>query len=135
MKNILFIFISFSFFIILFANDKMKDAEYKRIISEIENIKKEISLAKPDDQNIANNYMKLGHLYSQINEIDKAQEAFENVIKINPKNDKAYFMLGLIYEKKKMFAQAINAWQKCLDYTQNLEVKKIAQKHLDYLKK
>lgn len=134
MKSFFFITILVLFYIAIFAQNKNQN-EYQIVITQIENLKKEILVLKPDSPELVSKYLKIGYLYSQINEVDKAQEAFENVIKLDPKNDKAYFMLGLIYEKKKMTAQAIDAWQKCLNYTQNPEIKRTAQKHLDYLRK
>jgi len=127
MKIYFYIFL----FIFAFMAFSQEGVEKEKIENEIISIKKNIEM-KVD---LAQNYLKLGYLYSKLGDADKAQDAFENVIKLEPYNSKAYFMLGLIYEKKNMTAKAIDVWQKCYNYTQNTEIKQIAQKHIDYLRK
>lgn len=78
-------------------------------------------------------FVKIGRLYSQINDAEKAQLAFEKAIEIDPKNDEAHFMLALIFEKKKMDDKALYHWKLCLENTSNLNFKSIAQKHINYL--
>jgi len=137
MKKFLFILTLLLFYIGIFSQNNDQDSQYQQIKNEIENIKKEIPVQiTPENINQAvQKYLKIGHLYTQRNDVDNAQIAFEKVISLDNTNDKAYFMLGLIYEKKKMYSQAIDAWQKCILYTKKAEIKEIAQKHLNYLKK
>ncbi len=78
-------------------------------------------------------FIKIGKLYSQINDADRAQSAFEKALEIEPKNDEAHFMLALIFEKKKMDDRALYHWKICLENTANPAFKSIAEKHINYL--
>ncbi|PIS47699.1 MAG: hypothetical protein COT17_02115 [Elusimicrobia bacterium CG08_land_8_20_14_0_20_51_18] len=111
------------------AQPKLTPQEIQQINEQIGAAKKEISIKI----NVVENYLKIGHLYSRIDNVDQAQAAFESALSLDPKNARAHFMLGLIFEKKKLTAQAIHHWQQCQSNTTNPEIKKIAQKHLDYL--
>ncbi|MCG2725250.1 MAG: tetratricopeptide repeat protein [Elusimicrobia bacterium] len=79
-------------------------------------------------------YVQLGFIYSKLDKIDEAQKAFENAVRLDPKNAKSHFMLGLIYEKKGLKNKAIAAWQSCLDNAVKKKTRKIAIKHLHFLR-
>ncbi|MDX9701485.1 MAG: tetratricopeptide repeat protein [Candidatus Auribacterota bacterium] len=50
---------------------------------------------------------QLGITYERFNRLDKAQEAFEDVILLAPDHADAFFSLGLLHFRKKEFDQAI----------------------------
>lgn len=102
--------------------------EIARIKAELDSLSKQ-----PDSPGGVEKYLKIGKLYTEINDADKAQAAFEKVLSMDEKNDRAHFMLGLIFEKKKMTEKALYHWQKCLEYASNPGVKEIASKHINYL--
>ncbi len=118
------------FFAVIFAYAQ-KDiplAEIARVKAEIESLNKQ-----PDKPGSVEKYIKIGKLYSQINDADNAQASFEKALSIDPKNETAHFMLALIFEKKKMIEKAIYHWQRCLEYSANPSIKGIAAKHISYL--
>lgn len=79
-------------------------------------------------------WRRLGLLSHKLTLVDEAEKAFNKVLELNPKDPGAYFMLALIYEKKKLKEQAISAWENCLKYAENLKMQAIAKKHLEHLK-
>lgn len=108
---------------------KLTPQEIQQINDQIDGAKKEIAAKL----NVVDNYLKIGHLYMRLNNADQAQAACETVLTLDPKNSKAHFMLGLIFEKKKMNDRAVYHWQQCQQNTTNPQIKQVAQKHLDYL--
>ena len=52
--------------------------------------------------------------YTEIGNLTKAKEAFNEAIKQNPRNAKAYFGLGGIYNMEKDHAKAIKLFQKAV---------------------
>jgi cytochrome c-type biogenesis protein CcmH/NrfG len=74
----------------------------------------------------------LGYAWRELGSIDESQRAFEKAVSLNPKNLKAGFMLGLIYEKKKLKEKAIAAWTACLASPEP-KVRDIAKSHLHRL--
>lgn len=78
-------------------------------------------------------YVKLGFTYARLEQADDAQRAFEKAITLDPKKDIAYYMLGLIYEKKGMKERAIAAWKTCLDVSQDPRLRDTAERHLHHL--
>lgn len=111
-----------------YAQKDLPPDEIARVKAEIELLSKQ-----PDKPGSVEKYIKIGKLYSQINDADNAQASFEKVLSIDQKNDTAHFMLGLIFEKKKMIEKALYHWQKCLEYSTNPSMKEIAIKHVNYL--
>lgn len=88
------------------------------------------AVASPKDAEI---YMRLGYTYSRLGQANDAQRAFENAVRLNPKKDSAYYMLGLIYEKKGLKDMALAAWKSCLEITADPRIKATAQKHIYHL--
>ena len=80
-------------------------------------------------------WLQLGFNEKRLGDVDAAQRAFEKVVSLNPQNADAYYMLGLIYEKKKLKDQAVAAWKSCLANTKEDPIKEVAQKHLSLLQK
>lgn len=85
------------------------------------------------NQNDCELYVKLGFTYARLEQADDAQRAFEKAITIDPKKDIAYYMLGLIYEKKGMKDKAITAWKTCLEVSQDPRLRDTAERHLHHL--
>ncbi|GAB4029358.1 MAG: hypothetical protein Fur0012_03580 [Elusimicrobiota bacterium] len=102
--------------------------EIARVKAEIDSLSKQ-----PDSTGGVEKYLKIGKLYAEINDVDNAQAAFEKVLSMDEKNNRAHFMLGLIFEKKKMTEKALYHWEKCLEYASHPGVKEIASKHINYL--
>jgi len=127
--EIFFIFLFFSAVLFLYSNNNNEEF-VKKILLEIEKTKSQINIKQP-----TNDYLKIAHLYIQIDYIDQAIEYVNKAIENEPKNPRAYYLLALIYEKKKNYIKAINQWEKVLNYSNTKEMKEIAQKHIDYLKK
>lgn len=78
-------------------------------------------------------HLKLGFTYTRLGRADDAQRAFENAVRLDPKRAIAHYMLGLIYEKKGLRAQAIAAWKACLENAHDPRLKDTALKHLNNL--
>lgn len=78
-------------------------------------------------------HAKLGFTYTRLGRADDAQRAFENAVRLDPKKAIAYYMLGLIYEKKGLRDKAITAWKACLEHAQEQRLRDTAVKHLNNL--
>lgn len=101
-----------------------------QLLREASALEGQAAAADPKDAEL---YMRLGYTYSRLEQADDAQRAFESAVRINPKKDAAYYMLGLIYEKKGLKAQALAAWNSCLQVTADPRMKDTAQKHIHHL--
>ncbi|MBI4056523.1 MAG: tetratricopeptide repeat protein [Elusimicrobia bacterium] len=96
---------------------------------------------QPNDAEL---WMKLGFLQKDLGEWDEALANFQKVIEIDPQKVKAYYLVALIKERKikavpagdreRVKAQAIQAWEKCLQVSEDAKVREVAQKHLNRLK-
>lgn len=128
MKKIFYI--SLFFILPLISSAQINPQEVKRIKEEISKIQSQANTADPKRADL---FVKIGKLYSQINDADNAQISFEKALEIDPKNDEAHFMLALIFEKKKIDNKALEHWKKCLEFTSNASFKAIAEKHINYL--
>jgi len=80
--------------------------------------------------NQAESWVRLGFLYFQAGDSDKARTAFEKVLSLEPGRLTAWYQLGLIYEKQERWGQAETAWEKVLQQSQNERLRHIAKKHL-----
>jgi cytochrome c-type biogenesis protein CcmH/NrfG len=78
-------------------------------------------------------WMHLGFAYRKVGQIDLAQNAFEKAASLDPKNDDALYMLGLIYEKKHMTQDAKRVWKQYLDIAPDAGKRSDAEKHLHHL--
>jgi len=65
-------------------------------------------------------YRNLGLYYYKTNNYLLAEKYFEKAIYINPKYSDAYFNLGKLYYSNEKYNEAIQAWQKILQYDSNL---------------
>ena len=79
-----------------------------------------------NDEIILKCKLLLGNIYIDTNEIDKALEQFNDVIKTNDDSADAHYGLGLIYEKQDNLVAARAEWRK---------VRKIQPNHAGALKK
>lgn len=62
-----------------------------------------------------NTYIALGRAYYHLRDLDKAQEAYLNGLRLHPHSPNAYNNLGIVLRQKKQYAHAIEAFQKALD--------------------
>jgi tetratricopeptide (TPR) repeat protein len=85
------------------------------------------------DPNNAELWLHLGFAYRKLDQIDKAQEAFEKTTALNPKAKDAFFMLGIIYESKHRNADAVQAWKSYMAIETSPDKRDIAQKHIHHL--
>ena len=75
-----------------------------------------------------------GLCYSELKQKDKAKEAFNTVISINPKYAYAYYALGMAYEEEKNYTQAIANYEKFVGLTDDAQMKSDVKKQIEYLK-
>jgi len=73
---------------------------------------------KDSSKNI-NKYFTLGNDYTKKKEYDKAIEAYQKAIEINPNNAWAYNNMGLCFYHKKEYDKAIEAYQKAIELDPN----------------
>lgn len=85
------------------------------------------------DPNNAELWIHLAFANRKLDRIDRAQEAFEKAVALSPGNQDALYMLGLIYEKKEMKAEALKTWKQYLAVSTNPEKKTVAEKHIHHL--
>jgi cytochrome c-type biogenesis protein CcmH/NrfG len=78
-------------------------------------------------------WMHLGFTNHDLEDVDGAQRAFEKSAVLNPRNADALYMLGLIYEKKKMTSEALKSWKAFLDISQDPWKRDVAVKHIHHL--
>jgi cytochrome c-type biogenesis protein CcmH/NrfG len=88
------------------------------------------ALASPNDPEL---FTRLGFTYARLDQADDAQRAFENAVRLDSKKAPAWYMLGLIYEKKGLKEQAIAAWKACLANTQDARARDTASRHIHHL--
>lgn len=87
---------------------------------------------KADPSN-AELWIHLAFAQRKLDRLDAAQAAFEKAAGLKPDNEDALYMLGLIYEKKEMKADALRVWKKYLSVSTNPEKKSVAEKHIHHL--
>lgn len=77
--------------------------------------------------------VKLGFTYARLDQADDAQRAFETAVRLDPKRAVAWYMLGLIYEKKGLRDKALAAWKACLENAQEARMRDTASRHIHHL--
>ena len=60
-------------------------------------------------------YYNMGILYEKLKDIDSAQRAYEEAVKILPENIDAYYNLGLVYTQQKLYKDALKCFQHVLN--------------------
>ena len=75
-----------------------------------------------------------GLCYSELKQKDKAKEAFNTVISINPKYAYAYYALGMAYENEKNYPESIANYEKFMTLTDDNETKAQVKNQIEYLK-
>ena len=80
-----------------------------------------------------NDLLIYGQLYLSRKEFDKAIEAFDHVIKINPKNWEAYLLIAQSYEGKKNYREAKAYYSKVVSAGPDTEVGKKAKSLLNQI--
>lgn len=89
----------------------------KGLLSEAEaNFEKSLALS-PDDVNAQETYYFLGNIYLKTTRPEKAREAFEMTIRLNPAHPYAHFGLGIALKQLNKERQAIEAFLKNLEIT------------------
>ena len=71
--------------------------------------------------------LEVAKFYFLNSKFDEAIEAFNEVLKINPKSSESYCGLGLIYENKKDYAKAKEMYTKTLELDKE---NKVAKEHI-----
>ena len=61
----------------------------------------------------------LGKVYYQLGLYDKAEECFNQVLSIYPKEGSVYFLLGIVLKNKMLYMEAKNAFLKAIKYGSN----------------
>ncbi len=83
----------------------MAKKDYPRVIKLLE----ELKFQEPDD---LNNRVRIGLIYFEIKEFEKAKLEFEELLKKEPTSDRVQFYLAAIYEKLEMKEKALNLLEK-----------------------
>ena len=78
-------------------------------------------------------WVHLGFACRKVDNLDGARQAFEKVASLDPKNQDALFMLGLIYEKMKQPQDALRVWKQYLSVATDPEKRDKAQNHIHHL--
>ena len=60
-------------------------------------------------------YTKLAGIYTEIDEFDKALDAYNKVLKLKPDDSFVYISIGSIYENQGKYKEALVAYSKALD--------------------
>ena len=97
--------------------------------------KQAIEAAIAKDPGNSELWLHLGFACKKLDDVEGSQNAFEKAVSLNPRSASAHYMLGLIYEKKKLKEQAIASWKACLANATDDQMKEIARKHLAHLQK
>lgn len=87
---------------------------------------------KSDPQN-AELWLHLGFAYRKLDQLDRAQGAFEKASSLAPQNQEALYMLGLIYEKEKRTGDALRVWKQYLAVVTDPEKRNVADTHIHHL--
>lgn len=77
--------------------------------------------------------IQLGFIFKKMKKFGDSQRAFEEAVKIDPHLVEGHYMLGLIYEYKKESKKALAAWQSCLQWATDPEMKNTAMMHIHHL--
>ena len=72
---------------------------------------KSLLLENPDDRPV---WLDLGLLYGQLRRLDEEREAFENVVRLDPNDARAFAVLGGLYEDAAMPDKAIDSYKRAL---------------------
>ncbi len=81
----------------------------------------------------AERYLALGVVYLQKKDYDAAFENLKEAVKLNPYSAPARYSLAMLYEKKKMYTEAINEWKKFLPFAGDKELRHLAKRHIKQL--
>ena len=97
------------------AKQALKEQNFDRAVEQMEHI---LTLQKGNDSEVKALYVKA--LRGQANfvaltNIEKSEELLRKALEINPKNAMVYYDLGKLYEKKKDYLNAIEAYSKSVD--------------------
>ena len=85
----------------------------------------------PEDQEA---WFNLGLAYLFSENIDAAEESFRRVTRLAPTNGESFDRLGYIYEKRKAYRKALEAYKKAYELQQNASTKESVdriQKRID----
>ena len=79
------------------------------------------------------NLLALGQVYLSRKEFDRAIEAFDRIIKINPRNWDAYLYMAQAYEGKRLFREAMTFYSKVVNAEPDTKAGREAKLMLDRL--
>lgn len=82
----------------------------------------------------AEKYLAIGVIYLQKKDYELALQSLKEAVRLNPSSAPARYSLAMLYEKKKMYREAITEWRKFLTLTNDKELKHLAGKHIKQLK-
>lgn len=101
--------------------------------TELKELRKNLEPLVRADPEDAVSWRRLGLVCNGLGDVECAEKSFLRVVEILPEDAGAYYMLGLIYEKRKMKSKAVEAWQACLKHAKDPKLRAVAQKHLEAL--
>jgi tetratricopeptide (TPR) repeat protein len=61
-------------------------------------------------------WQDLGSAYLELQQHDKAEQAFQRAIQLDPKSAASYYSLGYLYQRQKLFPKAIAAYRKAVSF-------------------
>jgi cytochrome c-type biogenesis protein CcmH/NrfG len=99
---------------------------------------KGITMLKEIEKSDSNNIqvqMVLGGFAVKSNQLDKAEERYEKVLKLKPDYLEAYLFLADVYEKKGDKQKTIETLEKYVSLTNDKEIKNEIKKYIEQLKK
>ncbi len=85
------------------------------------------------DPNNAELWVHLGFARRKMGQIDAAKDAFEKAAALDPKNQDALYMLGLIYEAKGQHPDALRVWKQYLPTATDPSKRAVAENHIHQL--
>ena len=80
-----------------------------------------------------NDYLERAIAAMEIGLFDESLEQLNNALKLDPKNAQIHKLKALLYEALNDNENAINSWNKCINFSENQDTIKEARIHLEYL--
>ena len=79
--------------------------------------------------------LHLGIAYARMGKLDDSVQELEKAAQANPAGPAAYYVLGMVHEKRKDYAKAKSAWERFIGISGDAEKKKTATEHLKRIEK
>ncbi len=58
-------------------------------------------------------------VYDELEEYEKAEKKYKEILKVNPKDSRAFYGLAIIYDNKEEYKKAIKLYEKAIEYDKN----------------